>query len=253
MWRFNVKEYFTSISGNFIMYDRQRVVASLCFTTNYGTTHNVSGRSKGHETSIPFVFSRKDQPIVGFFGREANFIDAIGVYYKDPLKPTVPSKVKDGITMAMDLPREVGPWGGNKGTPWDYGIFGGLNQIYVHVGNEVIHAIQCGYQNRDGKPVLSKLQGGGGASTIHKIELDRHCSCDEYLIGITGFYGAVDRNCCQEVVRSISFYTNKGKHGPFGSETGTFFNSPVFNAKVIGFHGRSDEYLDAIGVHVEYC
>ncbi|KAL5757311.1 hypothetical protein ACOSP7_019922 [Xanthoceras sorbifolium] len=245
-------EYFTSISGNSIMYDQQRVVASLCFTTNDGTTYSADGTSKGQQSGIPFELPLKNQAIVGFFGREANFIDAIGVHCKDLPKPIVTSKVNSAITMAMDLPREVGPWGGNKGKSWDHGVFGGLNQIEVHVGNGVIHAIRCRYQNRDDKPVLSKLQGGGGASTIYKIELDPHCSC-EYLIGITGFYGAVDGNCCQEVVRSISFYTNKGKHGPFGSETGTFFSSPVSNAKVVGFHGRSGEYLDAIGVHVEYC
>ncbi|KAK3199942.1 hypothetical protein Dsin_023357 [Dipteronia sinensis] len=163
----------------------------------------------------------------------------------------------------MDLPREVGPWGGNKGKSWDDGLVGGFQQIDVHVGNGVVHAIQCRYRRRcsskkkkkryhggDGNLVLSNRHGGGGASTVYKIELENH-SC-EYLVGITGFYGHIDGNCCLEVVRSVSFYTNKGKYGPFGSEIGTFFNSPVSNAKVVGFHGRSGEYLDAIGVHVEY-
>ena len=78
------------------------------------------------------------------------------------------------------------------------------------------------------------------------------CS-SEYLVGMMGFYGPIEENSGFEAIRSVSFYTNKRKYGPFGTEIGTFFNSPAYtNAKVVGFHGRSGEYLDAIGVHVEY-
>lgn len=56
-----------------------------------------------------------------------------------------------------------------------------------------------------------------------------------------------------EGVRSISFYTNLGKYGPFGREIGKCFQSPVLNGgKIVGFHGRSGFRLDALGVHVEY-
>ncbi|KAL5822305.1 hypothetical protein ACOSQ4_020205 [Xanthoceras sorbifolium] len=162
-------EYLTSISGTHIIYNRHRVIVTLCFTTNYGNTHKVYGSKKDHGTSESFEFSLKDRVIVGFFERQGNFFDAIGVHYKDPPRSIVTSKVNTEITMAMDLPRDVGPWGGNKGKSWDYGIFGGLSQIEVHVGNRVIHAIQCRYQNRDGNSVWSNLQGGGGASTMYKV------------------------------------------------------------------------------------
>ncbi|KAK4837994.1 hypothetical protein QYF36_010206 [Acer negundo] len=170
--------------------------------------------------------------------------------------------------MEKDIPREVGPWGGNKGKAWDDGrLQGRIIGIDVHVGNGVIHGIHYRYESKDNctssPVVLSKKHGGDGATTIYRIELEKDINKDkkdkcpeaEVLVGISGFYGALDGNCCGEyqVVRSISFYTNKGKYGPYGTEIGTCFNSPVStNAKVVGFHGRSGEYLDAIGVHVQY-
>lgn len=78
------------------------------------------------------------------------------------------------------------------------------------------------------------------------------CEKDEYLIGIEGFYGAVSG---LNVVTSLSFSTNKGKYGPVGAEIGKYFttmNSGDCNKKVVGFHGRSGAYLDAIGLHTMY-
>ncbi|KAK0599958.1 hypothetical protein LWI29_010192 [Acer saccharum] len=256
------REYLTSISGTTNDHYGRHVVESLYFHTNLNKYGPFGGTMPNGAKGIPFNVPLEDREIVGFFGRACDFIDAIGVYRKGPSIPIV--TIKEGITMNMDLPREVGPWGGNKGKSWDDGLVGDIQQIDVHVGNGVVHAIQCQYRRRcsskkkkkkryhggDGNLVLSNRHGGGGASTVYKIELENHSY--EYMVGITGFYGPIDGNCCFEVVRSVSFYTNKGKYGPFGSEIGTFFNSPVSNAKVVGFHGRSGEYLDAIGVHVEY-
>ncbi|KAL5780487.1 hypothetical protein ACOSQ2_011224 [Xanthoceras sorbifolium] len=98
---------------------------------------------------------------------------------------------------------------------------------------------------------LSKKHGGGvsASDTIYTIKVD---GSNEYMVGVMGFYGSLEDNVGSEAVRSIAFYTNKGKYGPFGKQIGTFFISPVSNEKVVGFHGRSGEYLDALGVHIEY-
>lgn len=75
----------------------------------------------------------------------------------------------------------------------------------------------------------------------------------EFLIGIEGFYGAVEG--ATKVIRSVTFITNKGKYGPLGGEIGTYFCSFNFldcNRKVVGFHGRCGAYLDALGLHTQY-
>lgn len=68
------------------------------------------------------------------------------------------------------------------------------------------------------------------------------------MTGIMGFYGAVDGSST-EIVRSLSFYTNKGRYGPFGREIGMFFSSS--QGKIVGIYGRSGYFLDAVGVFIE--
>ena len=82
-----------------------------------------------------------------------------------------------------------------------------------------------------------------------QIKLD---ASTEYLVGIMGFYGPVEGNDGFEALRSITFYTNSGKYGPFGNEIGHAFTSSASKGKVVGFFGRSGVYLDSIGVHMEY-
>ncbi|KAK0588171.1 hypothetical protein LWI29_035337 [Acer saccharum] len=252
-------EYLTKISGTIGTFHKDEVIGTLSFTTNRNKKYGPFGCKKDCEIcKSPFeLISEKNRAVVGFFGRQSNFINAIGVYYKDPPAPIVTTKLISAITLEKDIPRELGPWGGNKGKAWDDGrLQGRIIEIDVHVGNGVVHALHYRYKSTK-YCNLSNKHGGEGATTIYRIELDKDKCSPENLVGISGFYGAFDGNCCVEceykVVRSISFYTNKGKYGPFGTEIGTFFNSPACtNAKVVGFHGRSGEYLDAIGVHVEY-
>ena len=72
------------------------------------------------------------------------------------------------------------------------------------------------------------------------------------MVCIAGFYGPVKGSDSFKALRSITFYTNKAKYGPYGDEIGDAFTSSVATGKVVGFHGRSGVYLDAIGVHMEY-
>ena len=72
------------------------------------------------------------------------------------------------------------------------------------------------------------------------------------MVPIAGFYGPVKGSDSFKALRSITFYTTKAKYGPYGDEIGDAFMSNVATGKVVGFHGRSGVYLDAIGVHMEY-
>ena len=74
----------------------------------------------------------------------------------------------------------------------------------------------------------------------------------EVLTCISGYYGYVGKGERQQVIKSLTFYTSRGKFGPFGEEIGHFFTSTTTEGKVVGFHGRSSLYLDAIGVHMQH-
>ena len=51
-------------------------------------------------------------------------------------------------------------------------------------------------------------------------------------------------------MKSLTFYTNKKKYGPFGDEHGISFSSGFNNGVIVGFHGRKGWFIDSIGVHV---
>nr|POF08093.1 agglutinin [Quercus suber] len=112
--------------------------------------------------------------------------------------------------------------GGQGGMEWDDGVFPAIRELHLNFGDSVIHAIFVLYQSRDRNLVWSQKHSGAGGSDSFKA------------------------------LRSITFYTNKAKYGPYGVEIGHAFTSSVAPGKVVGFHGRSGVYLDAIGVHMEY-
>jgi hypothetical protein len=71
------------------------------------------------------------------------------------------------------------------------------------------------------------------------------------LTCVYGYYNT----CVKEgprVLTSITFVSSRGKYGPFGDEIGSYFSSATTEGKVVGFHGRSSQYLDAIGVHMQH-
>ena len=80
--------------------------------------------------------------------------------------------------------------------------------------------------------------GGGSGDTIHLAE-------DEYLVGIFGKYG--------EKVDSIHFVTNKdtyGRYGGLGGDVEYHYNDaklPLPNITIVGFFGREENYIYAIG------
>ncbi|KAI3684823.1 hypothetical protein L6452_34049 [Arctium lappa] len=97
---------------------------------------------------------------------------------------------------------------------------------------------------------ISSVEKGGDQMEL--VNLD---GTDEYLTGISGFYGPVYGYNGLEAITSITFHTNKKTHGPYGEEIGegyTYFTSTASPGKVVGFHGRNYGFLSAIGVHMDY-
>lgn len=84
---------------------------------------------------------------------------------------------------------------------------------------------------------------------VYALQVKLDCP-DEFLTSIHGHYG-----CLNEwgpvFVRSLSFESNRKTYGPFGTEQGTYFSFPMAGGKIVGFHGKSGWYLDAIGAYLK--
>uniref|UniRef100_A0A0E0JPE6 Jacalin-type lectin domain-containing protein n=1 Tax=Oryza punctata TaxID=4537 RepID=A0A0E0JPE6_ORYPU len=233
-------EILTHITGYFgsTMIMGSTVIKSLTFHTT-----KKSHGPFGDETGTFFSSCLTEGRIVGFHGRDGWYIDSIGVHVLEgkvlsqradrALTETSPSRHADMLAVAQreigdevtygvvkePIPVGPGPWGGEGGKPWDDGVYTGVKQIYIM-----------------------------RADFIGSIKLDYP---HEVLNCIYGYY-----NTCPEegprVLRSVTLVSNRGKYGPFGEEVGTYFSSATTEGKVVGFHGRSGLYLDAIGVHMQH-
>ncbi|KAF8022779.1 hypothetical protein BT93_F0327 [Corymbia citriodora subsp. variegata] len=272
-------EVLTHITGTCgpLMYMGPNIIRSITFHTNRGK-HGPFGEEQG----ASFTSKSKEGKIVGFHGRGTLFMDAIGIHMIEGKVPAaiLPPVMKNNRTEAdpaeveypqwsnklvlakQGPPEEVaygfvkepapcgpGPWGGEFGRPWDDGVFSGIRQIIL-TRNEAICSIQIEY-DRNGQSVWSVKHGGNGGLTPHRIKLEYP---NEVLICISGYYGPISKDEWPQphFIRSLTFHTSRGKYGPFGEEVGTFFTSTTTEGKVVGFHGRSSLYLDAIGVHMQH-
>ncbi|KAG8654618.1 jacalin-related lectin 3 isoform X2 [Manihot esculenta] len=269
-------EILTQISGTYgpLMYMGPNIIKSLTFHTNKGK-HGPFGEEQGQS----FSNKANEGKIVGFHGREGLFLDAIGVHVMEgkvkpakhylcdaivqteaPVAEIDNSPWSNKLVIAKRGPTEEvacavvkepapcgpGPWGGDGGKPWDDGVFSGIKQIFL-TRAEAICSIQIEY-DRNGQSVWSVKHGGHGGTATNRVKLE---SPHEVLIRISGFYGPVSKEE-RPAVKSLTFYTSRGQYGPFGEEIGTYFTSATTEGKVVGFHGRSGAYLDAIGVHMQH-
>ncbi|XP_065621191.1 pentatricopeptide repeat-containing protein At1g19720 [Quercus suber] len=271
-------EVLTHIVGSYgpLMYMGPSVIRSLTFYTNKGKYGPF-----GEEQGTSFATKLKEGKIVGIHGRKGLFLDALGVHVIEgkimplnhctsnaiiPYEPAVSEldnpHWSNKLALARQVPSEEvafgvvkepapcgpGPWGGDGGRPWDDGVFSGIKQIYLTRVAEAICSVQIEY-DRNGQAVWSIKHGGNGGTATHRIKLEHP---HEVLICISGYYGSVSRDERHKVIKSLTFYTSRGKYGPFGEEIGTFFTSTTTEGKVVGFHGRSSSYLDAIGIHMQH-
>ncbi|KAK4859933.1 hypothetical protein QYF36_014394 [Acer negundo] len=157
-----------------------------------------------------------------------------------PKTEKVPPTV-GGVQKIKDV-AAYGPWGGTGGFSFDDGTYTSIRQINLSHG-EGIKSIKVCY-DRDGKAVWGSTHGDSGGFKFDKVIFDYP---SEILTCITGTCGVMRYT---NVITSITFHTNKGKHGPFGEEKGSSFTSNVkAGKKIVGFHGREGLFLDAIGVH----
>ncbi|KAH7842404.1 hypothetical protein Vadar_004945 [Vaccinium darrowii] len=142
---------------------------------------------------------------------------------------------------------KIGPAGCTyRGKPWDDGGRDNiaLAQIFISHGYQ-INSLQFVYVE-NGTSVLSEKHGGDCGPKFNVVTLNYP---SEYLVGISGSY---TYNYVERVL-SISFITNKRTYGPFGSGAGdSDFEYQLGEERTLaGFHGRAEQYLNAIGVYLK--
>lgn len=175
-------------------------------------------------------------------------------------------------------------YGGEGGDGWE-DMFRTIKRFVVRHGLW-IDSIQIQYEDDNGNLVWSRQHGGDGGSKSevkpnlltligtfklfflldkfkknlierrsHGVEMQLQVvfeSPDEYLVSIHGYYSDIHKwGLAATVIRSLTLETNKKTYGPFGVEDGSKFSFPTVGLKVVGIHGRSGWYLDAIGIHVD--
>ncbi|XP_078150023.1 agglutinin-like isoform X4 [Carex rostrata] len=175
-------------------------------------------------------------------------IDALIVYFEcNGITQYTDRWGGDGGNLTEAFISESVPCGGSGGLPIKtYQIKSVVSRIVkVNIRHgDTIDALCVCYKLRDDTTESTPLWGGetGG---LTKIEFEE----DEYIKSVRGYVGYFGDLF---IVRSLQLITNKKTHGPYGKEEGTPFELDELGGTIIGFHGRSGAYLDAIGVYVQW-
>ncbi|XP_038898646.1 mannose/glucose-specific lectin-like [Benincasa hispida] len=226
-------EHFVSVQGYYSDIHKwgidATVIRSLTLKTNK-RTYGPFGIEDGTKFSFPF----QGLKLVGFHGRSGVYLDAIGL-------SVCPTQINGVGPTKFSL----GEYGGKGGDPWEES-FRTMRQLVINHGMW-IDSIQMEYEDENGELVWSERHGGyGGSQSEVVMELDEH------LVLVHGYYSDIyEWGISATVIRSLTLETNKRTYGPFGIEDGTKFSFPFTGQKLVGFHGRSGLYLDAIGLSID--
>nr|VDD52366.1 unnamed protein product [Brassica oleracea] len=168
----------------------------------------------GYNDGTSFTLQVQDKKIVGFHGFAGDYVHSLGAYF-------APLTSSTSLTPAKKLPA-LGSQGhdGVSAVKFEY-----VNGSEVVAGDE------------RGKPTLLGFE---------EFELDYP---SEY---ITVVHGTVDKifGSDSAIITMLKFETNKRTSNPFGLEAGASFKVKEEGHKIVGFHGKANELLHQIGVHV---
>ncbi|CAN7063236.1 unnamed protein product [Brassica rapa subsp. trilocularis] len=178
--KLNQDEYITGLSG---VVEKMGGIINLTFHTNRGK-HGPIGRSSdgcGRSCSTieidPAISDRSE--FSGFFGTyNSHYLSAIGIYVSPtPMTGTMGKNMISNIYVTFD----------------DYGIQS-LQFIYFH----------------EGAHVESQKHGYSGGQHIKRVTtyIQVRLEHDEYVTALSGVH-------YQHRITSLTFHTNKRKHGPF--------------------------------------
>ncbi|XP_010545659.1 PREDICTED: jacalin-related lectin 23 [Tarenaya hassleriana] len=221
-------EYITSVEGT---YNKTRllgtdVITSLTFKTSDGRISQTFGVVSGTK----FALEDKGRKLVGFHGRAEEAIDAIGAYFSPIFSTSYPVY-------------RLGIRGGSGGNSWDDGVYGGVRKVCV--GRDLSRVTYVKFEYGKGG-VFEEREHGKIAQEPKEFALDYP---DEYITAVEGTYKPI-LLLGPDFVTSLTFKTSKGRTSPtYGTALGTKFVLEDQGRKLVGFHGREGDAIDALGAY----
>ncbi|MCB6184306.1 hypothetical protein LIN78_12195 [Leeia sp. TBRC 13508] len=208
MFELEADEYITKVAGRYGAY-----IDRISFFTNKGRVFGPYGGSGGTDE---FVLQPKyGKKILGFQGRAASAIDALGIR----------SEIYGS------------GHGGNGGVPFlDYSSDAPKILKITLRGGIYVDSIQIDRKDSSNNPVPGKRYGGSGGTKEVSLTLEE----GERITKITGRAG--------DYINKLRIETSKNNFIECGENGGEPFEIPLNGKFVTGFWGRSDVYLDKIGI-----
>ncbi|CAM0871588.1 unnamed protein product [Alopecurus aequalis] len=238
--QFGPLEFVTGLHGTIGTFahvaSADNIVTSLTLVTNI-RTYGPFGEGGG----IPFQSPMWGKGcIVGFFGHAESYVNAIGVY-AHPNQEAM--KEKPGLS-------KVGPWGrgGDRGSARDINIDTAsphcLEKITISYG-AAINSLSFSYTDFNW---VKHDVGPWGIPSGQSYEIVFRPR--EILVGVYGTISSPN-SASQNAITSLTFVTSRRTYGPIGAGGGTqFIVGREMEECIVGFFGRADTCLDAIGVYI---
>ncbi|KAJ0242240.1 Jacalin-related lectin 5 [Hirschfeldia incana] len=219
------------------------LITSLYFTTSKGFTSPLFG-IESEKKGTEFEFKGENGgKLLGFHGRGGNAIDAIGAYFGSQ------GGKGGGDGSKTDVPGKKGPLGGEKGEEFNDVGFEAVKKITVGADQYSVTYIKIEYV-KDGKVEIR--EHGTNRGGLKEFSVDYP---NDSITAVSGTYKHIF-TYDTTLITSLYFTTSKGFTSPlFGIDSakkGTEFEFKGENGgKLIGFHGRGGNAIDAIGAYFD--
>ncbi|KAJ4903899.1 Jacalin-related lectin 22 [Raphanus sativus] len=222
-------EHIKAVEGSYksVALCATEVITSLVFKTSKGRTSPTFGANL---FGTKFIFEEtQGKKIVGFHGRSGNALDAIGVYF-----------ALDSLTTPTPV-YKLEAQGGTEGRVWDDGFYDGVKTMRIGQDNSRITYLECEYVK--GGKLETRCHGKKGEKQFEIVLVP-----GEYIKSVEATYDKTSffRNT---VLTSLKLETSAGRTSFFGYKTGKMFVLKQKDRRLVGFHGREGDAIDAVGAY----
>ncbi|KAF8108310.1 hypothetical protein N665_0111s0023 [Sinapis alba] len=209
------------------------VITSLVFKTSKGRKSPTFGPNLlGLVNGTKFEFEDEGKKIVGFHGRAGDALDALGVYFV----------LLGSLTPSLSPIYKLDAQGGTEGRVWDDGSFDAVKTLRIGQDDHRITYLELEYA-KGGKS--EKLHHGVKGGKSYELVLDFPV---EYITSVEATYDKP--NLFQHtVITSLTIQTSKGRTTSFGYTKGKKFVLEQKDCRLVGFHGKEGDAIDALGAY----